>query len=77
MQTAERQYIVMGFGLGGNSGDGIDSKGMVFSSSWYLKPDQLQTYRDNGHYPAGQMNDCILIDNGQLEWLKNAFSADD
>ena len=21
--------------------------------------------------------DCILIDNGQLEWLKNAFSADD
>ena len=62
MQKTEYKYIVMGFGLGGNSGDGIDSKGMVFSSSWYLKPDQLQTYIDNGHYPAGQMNDCILID---------------
>jgi len=62
MQNTAYKYIVMGFGLGGNSGDGIDSKGMVFSSSWYLKPDQLQTYIDNGHYPAGQMNDCILID---------------
>lgn len=62
MQKTAYKYIVMGFGLGGNSGDGIDSKGMVFSSSWYLKPDQLQTYIDNGHYPAGQMNNCILID---------------
>ena len=57
-----RRYFVMGFGLGGNHGDGIDANGTVFSSSWYLKPHELQAYIDNGHYPANQMEGCIVID---------------
>jgi len=34
------------------------------------------------HYLAGKPDcdcrfDCILLDNGQLEWIKHAFAADD
>jgi len=34
------------------------------------------------HYLAGQADcdcrfDCVLIDGGQLEWIKHAFAADD
>jgi putative endonuclease len=34
------------------------------------------------HYLAGKADcdcrfDCVLIDGGQLEWIKNAFAADD
>lgn len=62
MQKTQRRFVVMGFGLGGNHGDGRDADGTVFASSWYIKPADLQSYIDNGHYPAAEMENCILID---------------
>lgn len=56
-----KRYLVMGFGFGGNHGDGIDNHGHVFSSTWYVRPDHFQSMIDNGHYSAAEMEGCILI----------------
>jgi hypothetical protein len=63
MQTTQtlcsesERYFVMGFGLGGNQGHGIN-----WTSSWYARPEELQSLIDNGHYPSERMEGCIVID---------------
>ena len=61
-QKRTSRYLVMGFGFGGNHGDGIGADGTVFSSTWYLKPTQFQSMIDNGHYKPEELEGCILID---------------
>lgn len=61
MANSDNRYLVMGFGFGGNHGDGIDGHGHVFSSSWYVRPEHFQSMIDNGHYKADQLEGCILI----------------
>jgi len=61
MANSDNRYLVMGFGFGGNHGDGIDGQGHVFSSSWYVRPEHFQSMIDNGHYTAKQLEGCILI----------------
>jgi len=55
-------YKLMDFGLGGNMGY-IEPHGMYFhcTSSWYLHPSDLQKYIDNNHYPAEEMEGCVLL----------------
>jgi hypothetical protein len=56
------KLYVMSFGLGGNCGKGISKHGNKYSSSWYLKPDELQHYIDNEHYSKEELEGCWLID---------------
>lgn len=76
MRKQRTQYVIMGFGFGGNHGDGFDANGHVFSSSWYLRPEQLQQYISNGHYPADQMEGCILIDKRAVLQERPGLSID-
>jgi len=52
----------MSFGLGGNLANGISKHGHSYTSSWYLEPDELQQYINNGRYPAEEMEGCWLVD---------------
>lgn len=61
MTQHHEKFVLMGFGEGGNQGHGISTRGNSFSSSWYIKPEDLQTYIDNGHYKPEAMEGCILV----------------
>ncbi len=55
--------VIMTFGLGGNMGEyRYLERNSGYSSSWYIEPQELQRYIDNGHYPAEEMEGCILVD---------------
>ena len=62
------RILVMSFGLGGNSGDGITSSGNKYSSSWYLNgPDEF-VKRIPDHYDPTEVDGCLVIDKrGVLE----------
>ena len=60
MKNGER-YILMSFGNGGNSGYILSPDGTSCTSSWYARPDDLQHYIDDGHYPPEKMECCLLL----------------
>lgn len=61
------KLMIMSFGLGGNSGDGVSADGNRFSSSWYLRdPDEFVRYigrdaKGYGYDPAS-VDGCIVLD---------------
>jgi hypothetical protein len=56
------RILVMSFGLGGNSGDGISKDGNVYSSSWYLRgPDEFVKLIP-AHYEPASVDGCFVID---------------
>lgn len=65
MKNGEK-YILMSFGDGGNSGYILSPDGSSCTSSWYARPEDLQRYIDDGHYPPEKMEGCLLLNKRAL-----------
>jgi hypothetical protein len=60
------RILVMSFGLGGNSGDGISKDGNTYSSSWYLRgPDEFVRLIPE-HYDPREVDGCFVIDKREV-----------
>jgi hypothetical protein len=56
------RILVMSFGLGGNSGDGVTKDGNVYSTSWYLNgPDEFLECIPS-HYDPNEVDGCFVVD---------------
>jgi hypothetical protein len=56
------EYKVMTFGLGGNHSECVKKSGQKYTSSWYIGPNELQRYIDDGTYQKEMVEGCILVD---------------